>query len=91
MSATFDKEQMLLDRLKVEIPAFRGQLADGLVCLDELCAHRQLVIDSLQMIEEGGAPELATMYEQLALYGLELAHLNLEVIKGQMYIEQLLH
>lgn len=91
MSASIDKEQILLDRLKAEIPAFRAQLEACQVNLDELLAHRQLVIESLEMIKRGGVPELTAMYEQLALYGLELAHLNLEVVRDSQRVETLLN
>lgn len=91
MTASLDREQILLDRLKVEVPAFRAQLEACQVSLDDLLAHRQLVIESLDMIKRGGVPELATMYEQLALYGLELAHLNLQVVRASQRVETLMN
>lgn len=79
MTASLDREQILLDRLSREIPAFRARMESCLVSLADLEAHRQVVIDSLELIDEGNAPELATMRDQLALYGLELVALQLQV------------
>ena len=91
MTATFDREQHLLDRLAREIPAFAERLQACQVTIDELEAHRQVVIESLELIEQGTAPELAGMREQLAYYGLELACLQLDVAEDERRVESMLN
>ena len=90
MSASLDREQLLLDRLAREIPAFRARIDSCLVSLADLEAHRQVVIDSLELIEQGTAPELATMRDGLALYGLELVNLQLQVQQDHERVNELM-
>jgi len=90
MTASLDREQILLDRLSREIPAFRSRMESCLVSLADLEAHRQLVIDSLQLIDQGNAPELATMRDQLSLYGLELVALQLQVHEEAERVNELM-
>lgn len=90
MSAQLDREQLLLDRLSLEIPAFKGRIASGLVTMAELEEHRQLVIDALGLVDQGSAPYLAGMRDQLALYGLELVHLQLQVQQDHRRVSQIL-
>lgn len=91
MTATFDREQHLLDRLTREIPDFAERLQACQVSVADLEAHRQVVIDSLELIDQGRAPELATMREQLAYYGLELACLQLDVAEAERRVESMLN
>lgn len=91
MTAIFDRERHLLGRLKREIPIFRALIYDSQVTLQDLAEHRELVIEALEVIDSGQAHELATMREQLALYGLELVHLQLEVQRGQQRVESFMN
>ena len=74
MTASLDREQILLGRISTEIPAFCENIHSA--TFDDLAAQRQLVADAMELIRAGNALELASMRDYLSVYDTELRALQ---------------